>query len=180
MLTRQVALAVHHTFRLARRAARERDQAGILRIQLHRGGGLGVEQLVGGREHRALGCRRRELAQITFVGQDQLGGGRRQPQTQVVGPELLVAWQRDGADPEAGDHSEHPFRTVADQREHHIATPDAAAAQLSRQLRASLCHLPERPLPAAAVPSQLDQRPPARWSCVDYLSSEVHGGRSLP
>ena len=69
---------------------------------------------------------------------------------QVLGPQLLVAGQHDGADPEARDHRQHPLGPVADQRHHDVAAArrrGARSVPASRALRSATS--PKRPLAPA-------------------------------
>ena len=123
--------------------------------------------------------RRLQLGPVALVGDDQRRVGRLDPQAQVFRPQLLGAWQHDGADPEAGDHREHPLGPIADQRHHHIAPSDAAPRERSRQARAALAHLAEAPLAPRARARQLDQRQALRGHSIEHVAGEVHGRSTL-
>ena len=159
-LAGQVALAVDDARRLAGGAAGERDQARVVRLELGGRGRLGVEQrLVGDGQDRARrGARARSSASVALVGDDQLRLRGRDPLREVLGPELLVARERNRADPEARDHRQHPLGAVADHGHHDVAAFDAVGGERAREARAAVGDLGEAPLAPAAVAGELDQR----------------------
>ncbi len=181
-LPEQVALAMHDSLGFAGGPARERDQARIGRVQVDvlDGRPRPIERRIGNRQQLAPGCGRLELRQVALVGHDQLRLSRRDPQAQVLGPQLLVARQRDRSEAEARDHRQHPLGPVADHRHHGVSLRHAVTLEGGREAGASVRDLAERPLPALALAGDLDQRQPVCGGGVDQVSGEVHGGVSLP
>ena len=124
-LTGDVALPVHDSLGLAGGPARERDQAGILRVEVDRGGGVGVVQsLVGDREQRTRRSGGLDLGEVALVGDDRARLGQLHAQAQVAGAQLLVTRQRDGADAHARNHRVDPLGPVADHGQDHVAAVD--------------------------------------------------------
>ncbi len=121
-----------------------------------------------------------ELGSVTLVGDDQLRVGSLQPQTQVLGPQLFVARQHDGADPEAGDHRQHPLGPVADQRHDHVTAFCTASLEGRRQPGRAVCELAEGPFAAVALARELDQRAAAGRLLVEDVAGEVHRRGMFP
>ena len=180
VLAGEVALAVQHRLRLARRAAGEGDEARVLVAELDGRDGLGRGQLVT-RDDEHVGVRRRlaEHAEVALVAHDQSRLGDREPRAQVGRPQLLGAGQHDRAEPEAREHREHPLGPVADERHHHVLAPDPAARERSRGPRRGLRDLAEAPLCARAVAPERNERPPRGRGGVDHVAGEVHPAWSV-
>ena len=149
---RQVALSVQHRLRLARGAARERDQAGVCRRQLDRRGGLGREQgLVGHEQHRDCICirahprkRRLQLGAVALVGEDQRGLRHASRRRRSFARSCSVHGSTTAPMRKQAHIAMHPLGAVADQRHHHIAPgrsrapaacrPDARCARSPRRM----------------------------------------------
>ncbi len=111
-----------------------------------------------------------QLGRVARVGDDQLGPGGRDPVAQILGPQLLVARERDRPDAKAGEHAQHPLGPVADQRHHHVTLGDPTGGEGAGQSGGVVGHLAERPLAPVALASQLDERAVARWGGGDDIS----------
>ena len=146
-LAREVALAVDDALRLAGRAARERDQARVVRLELD-----GRRRLAGFEQ-----AARRGSVSTVQPGRAAVSSPRlRSSATISFGDEAASRWarswarscslhgERDRADPEAGDHRQHPFGAAADQRHDHVAAGDAAARESARARRALRSEPPRR------------------------------------
>ncbi len=185
---------MHDRLRLAGGAAREGDQAGILRRELDRGGRLGGEQrLVGHVEDRrgtgpggvALDSRRRHgFASWAASSSPRLrssatisaGRATLQAQAQVLGAQLLGARQHDGADAKARDHRKAPTRG---------GCRSASSRRRRGARRAPAAHRPSAPnarrprrssTRAAAVARELDERAVVGGGALEDVAREVHGG----
>ena len=113
----------------------------------------GEKPLVRNLQNRATRVGHAELAHVALVGDDQRRVGHVESQLQILSSQLLVAGQRDGADPEARDHRQDPLGPVADQRHHRVAAPDALRHQRPSEPRRAVGDLAERPL--ARAPSRV-------------------------
>ena len=171
----EVALSVQHALGLARGAAREGDQAGLVLAELHGAGRLGrIQGLVGDGEHGHLDAR--ELVEVARVGEDQARPRVADAQLQVLGAQLLGAGQHDRAEAEAGDHREHPLGAVADHGHDDVAALHSSRRERPRESRRALGHLAEAPLATGALARQLDEREALRRGGVQDLGGEVHAG----
>ena len=163
LLAGQVALAVQHRLRLARRAGGEGDEARVLGPSSTAGtGSAAVSSAPGTTRTSASGRRLAEHAEVALVAHDQPRLGDREPGAQVGRAQLLGARQHDGADPEAREHRQHPLGPVADERHHDVpaATPRAASAPAARadaSATSPKLHSPREPSRA-----ERDERPRAR------------------
>ncbi len=174
----QVALAVHDCLRLAGGAARERDQARVVRAQVGDRRGLGAVQLLirdvqdTRRERPVAGCR--ELLAVALVGDDQRRARDLDPHAQVLRSQLLGARKHDRPDPEAREHRHDPLRPVADQGHDDVAAAHAELGQAAREPRGAGPELTEGPLTPVPVAGELDESPlPIRHAGED-VGGEVH------
>ena len=151
----EVALPVDDALRLACRAGREGDERRVRGVEVDALGALsGKNPLIRNLQNRATRVGHAQLAQIARVGDDQGRVRHVQSQLQIPSSQLLVAGQRDGADPEAGDHRQDPLGPVADQRHDRVAAPDALRHQPPSEPRAPVGDLGEGPLLAGAVAAE--------------------------
>ena len=177
-LAGEVALGVDDGLRLARRAAREGHQARVLGAELGRRRGGRVTPAAPGRPHRPPAPAR--LAQdrlVALVADDDRRIGDLEPQPQVLGAQLLGAREDHVPLPEARHHRDDPLRTIADEREHDVAAPQAHGVQAGRERPRVRRDLAEGPLPPGAVAGELDERQASRDGRLDDLTREVHGRR---
>ena len=139
---------------------------------------LGGGQLGAGHDqHVRVRRRLAQHAEVALVAHDQPRLRNRQPGAQVRRAQLLGAGKRDGAEPEAGEHRQHPFGSVADQRHHHVPARHPAGRERARRAGGGAGDLAEAPLRSRAAAAQGDERPPRGRGGVDHVASEVHGGR---
>jgi hypothetical protein len=179
VLTKEVTLRVQHGLGLARGAARERDQARLVRAELRRARRLAREQrLVGDERDLAARLGRLQLCAVALVGHDQRRARDVDAQSQVFGAQLLGTRQHHRADAHARAHRQYPLRTIADQRHHHVTPLHAAPVQRARQSRAAIGDLAERPLTPRAVAGELHQRAVSRRQSIEHVAREVHGRSS--
>ena len=147
-LAGQVALPVEHGLGLARGAGRERDQARVVRCELRR-----RRSVAGGPfaprapDRRPVPAGLAQHAGVALVGHDDPRSHGLEARSQVLRAQLLGAGQHDVALVEAGDHGEHPFGLVPEQREHHIAAPEFALRQVRGERPRRVRDLTHRPFP---------------------------------
>ncbi len=183
-LAGQVALRVQGAARLAGGPRGEDDQrplAGIEVGRLDRGllGAVLVHRLVDlGQGHRLDPAGKLGEQLLLAHGQGRVGG--RDPQLEVVAPQLRVAGQRDRAHAPAGEHREHPLDPVADQHHHRIAAPHAPGGEGAGEPGADRDQLAEVPDPQLALAVDRDQGPAGGGEALEHVLDEVHGGEPYP
>jgi len=131
------------------------------------------QRRVGEGQHRARRRRVRERGQVALVRDDQARLCGVESLAQVLGAQLLVARERHGADPKAGDHRQQPLGAVSDQRHHDVAAADPACCQGAGEPRGAIGDLAEAPIAPAPVPGNLDERAARGRSGVDDVTGEV-------
>ncbi len=165
-LPEQVALRVDRGLRRAGRSRGEDDQRRIAGVEVgrHRRGRLWallVEDrgdLVEVHVVDALG----ELLEPALLAERQHRGGDRDPMGEVGASKLRVAGERDGADPKAGEHRQHPFGTVPDQGHDDVSAADAARLERPGEAGGAGVQLAEAPLPPCPGLLDRDHRDPCR------------------
>ena len=173
----EVTLTVQYSLRLTGGAGRERDQARVLGRELGRrgrrargGSSSHGHQSVGPLQPAPESAAALRSSQTTSAGRGDL-----QPVPQVVRAQLLGAREHDVALAEARDHRQDPLGPVAEQREHDVAAARAERVELVRRAVAACARdLAHRPLAAAAVAADRDERAALRRRGLDDVAGEVH------
>jgi hypothetical protein len=179
LLAAEKALGVENPARRCRRARGKHDQGGVGGSQL---GGLGggflrtllVQHLVDvRRRHRRHPAGK--LGQVLVLSDRQPRVCRGDPVGEIGAAQLRVARQRDRADPEAGQHREHPLGAVSDQGQDDVPAPDPARRQRPGEASGAGAELAEVPDAAPAVAVDRDERRLRRREALEDVVDEVHG-----